>query len=196
MALTDSRADVTGGTPPLLPAASAAALDLGSCSLSALERKHLRAVWEWIGRKDYLQAQFELDKISRAASVHPDVLEATMAVHYGFKHHFKAIEVGRLLINRGKALDRASVWLSLADSLHQLGRTQEAYDQLKQFANHGCRHGLVHYRLAVYACLLGKSSQAKAHFANALNTSDGARLKREALSDEQLRGIWDFLCQP
>jgi len=29
-----------------------------------------------------------------------------------------------------------------------------------------------------------------------MNTPDGARLKREAWDDEQLRDIWEFLCKP
>ncbi|HMJ65602.1 MAG TPA: hypothetical protein VK615_09645 [Candidatus Binatia bacterium] len=164
--------------------------------LSGSDRRNLNAAREWLDRKDYLQAQFQLDKISAPARMHPDVLEVAMGIHCGFKHHLKTVEVARLLVREGKCLDRPYIWLTLADSLHQLGRTQEAYDQLKELARHPCRTGLVYYRLAVYACLLGKSDEAKAHFANALATPEGVRLKREALSDEQLRDIWDFLCEP
>jgi len=164
--------------------------------LSATDQRSLNAAREWLDRKDYLQAQFQLDKISAPARMRPDVLEVAMGIHCGFKHHFKAVEVARLLVQERRCLDRPYIWLTLADSLHQLGRTQEAYDRLKEFARHPCRNGLVYYRLAVYACLLGKSDEAKAHFTNAMATPEGARLRHEALSDEQLRDIWEFLCEP
>jgi predicted Zn-dependent protease len=175
-------------SPPELP--------LQTQALSTTDQRHLRDAQEWLERKDYLQAQFQIDKISPAARMHPDVLQVTMGIHYGFQHHLKVIEVGRRLVTGGKCLDRSAIWLMLADSLHQLGRTHEAYEQLKQFARHFRRDGLVYYRLAVYACLLGKSDEAKAHFTNVMTTPEGARLKREALEDEHLRDIWDFLCQP
>jgi hypothetical protein len=101
-----------------------------------------------------------------------------------------------MLIDSGRAFDNVQVWLDLADALHQLGRSQEAYDTLKAFAARTGHVGLVHYRLAVYACLLGNAAAARAHFDRALQTPEGARLKRDALTDDRLRDIWEFLCQP
>lgn len=117
-----------------------------------------------------------------------------MELQAGLKNHSRTVELGRLLVRDGKCLDRASVWLTLADSLHQLGRTREAYDTLKQFARHEWRNGAVFYKLAVYACLLGRPADAKRHFTRAMNTPEGAKLKIAALEDAHLRDIWDFLC--
>jgi len=164
--------------------------------LSASDRKFLGEAKGWLQRKSYGEAQCELDKISPAGRVHTDVLLASLELQSGLKNHPRTVEAGRLLVEGRRCLDRAWVWLTLADSLHQLGHTEEAYEKLKEFARHGSRDGLVHYRLAVYACLLGKPDEAKRHFSGAMNTPEGAKLKLAALEDEQLQDIWDFLCQP
>jgi len=164
--------------------------------LSASDQKFLGEAKGWLQRKSYTDVQCELDKISPAGRMHPDVLLAFLELQSGLKNHPRTIEAGRLLVDGRRCLDRASVWLTLADSLHQLGHTEEAYEKLKEFARHGSRDSLVHYRLAVYACLLGKPDEAKRHFTSAMNTPEGAKLKLAALEDEQLHDIWDFLCQP
>lgn len=169
---------------------------LNCTHLTTEDRKFLGEAKGWLQRKSYGEAQCELDKISPAGRMHPDVLYVQMELQYGLKNHARTVEAGRLLVEGRKCLDRASVWLTLADSLHQLGHTMEAYEKLKEFAKHGCRDGLVYYRLAVYACLLGKPDEAKRHFSCAMNTPEGAKLKLAALEDEQLQDIWDFLCQP
>jgi len=164
--------------------------------LTSEDYARLQAAREALGQKEFSWARFELDRISESGQGHPDVLDATVSIHSGLNNHEKAVEVARRLTNGGKAIDRASVWLALADSLHQLGHTGQAYEALKEFAAHNAQGGLVHYRLAVYACLLGRSEEAKGHFKRAMSTPEGERLKREAMEDERLREIWDFLCQP
>jgi len=164
--------------------------------LTSEDYARLQAAREALGRREFSWARFELDRISERGQGHPDVLDATVSIHSGLSNHEKAVEVARRLTEGGKAIDRGSVWLTLADSLHQLGHTREAYEALKDFAARGAQGGMVHYRLAVYACLLGKSEEAKGHFKQAMSTPEGERLKREAMGDERLRDIWDFLCQP
>jgi tetratricopeptide (TPR) repeat protein len=164
--------------------------------LTSEDYARLQAAREAVGQGEFSWARFELDRISERGQGHPDVLDATVVIYTGLGNHEKAVEVARRLTDGGKAIDRASVWLALADSLHQLGRTQEAYETLKEFYAHGAQGGMVHYRLAVYACLLGKSEEAQRHFKRVMSTPEGERLKREAMEDDRLRDIWDFLCQP
>jgi tetratricopeptide (TPR) repeat protein len=164
--------------------------------LNSEDGARLEAARDAIARKEYSWAKFEVDRISEGGQAHPEVVDAAVAIYSGLSNHTKTVEAARGLIEGGKALDRGSVWLALADALHQLGKTQEAYDTLKEFAGYGTQGGLVHYRLAAYACLLGKSDEAKKHFTRAMATPEGARLKREAMGDERLRAIWDFLCEP
>ena len=164
--------------------------------LNPQDQDYLQRAQDWLERKEYSEARFALDQLSETGRLHPESLVAAVMIFSGLQLHAKTIDAGRALVGGGKHLDRAAVWLALADSLHQLGRTQEAYDTLKQLTAHDCRDGMVFYRLAVYACLLGKSEEAKAHFTRAMSTPEGAKLKREAWDDEQLRDIWEFLCKP
>jgi tetratricopeptide (TPR) repeat protein len=164
--------------------------------LDPRDQQHLGRAQEWLAREEFSEARFAFDQMSEAGRSHPESLAAAVAIFSGLQNHGKTIEAGRALVSGGRHLDRAPIWLALADALHQVGQTQEAYDTLKQFAAYECRDGLVFYRLAVYACLLGKSEEAKAHFTRAMNTAEGERLKREAWDDEQLRDIWEFLCKP
>ena len=164
--------------------------------LTSEDYARLQAAREALGQKEFSWARFELDRISEGGQGHPDVLDALVLIYSGLGNHEKAVEVARRLTEGGKAIDRSSVWLALGDSLHQLGRTQQAYETLKEFAAHGAQGGMIHYRLALYACLLGKSEEAQGHFRRVMSTPEGERLKREAMGDERLRDIWDFLCQP
>lgn len=164
--------------------------------LNPRDQQHLERAREWMARNEFSEARFALDQMSEEARSHPDSLAAAVAIFSGLQNHGKTIEAGLALVSGGRCLDRADIWLALADALHQADRTEEAYDTLKQFAAYECRDGLVFYRLAVYACLLGRSEEAKTHFTRAMNTEEGARLRREAWEDERLRDIWDFLCKP
>lgn len=164
--------------------------------LSPQDWKRLQAARDALERKEYSWAKFELDNVSTLGRAHPKILECSVSVYAGLQNHAKTIEVAQMLINSGRASDNVSVWLDLSDALHQSGREQEAYDTLKAFAARIGHVGLVHYRLAVYACLLGNPEAARAHFERALQTPNGARLKNDALTDERLRDIWEFLCTP
>jgi predicted Zn-dependent protease len=170
--------------------------ELSQKRLEPDDLRRLNAAREAVRRKEFSWAKFELDEMSRPAHEHPHVLEVAVTVYSGLQNHEKAVEAGGRLLESPDVGERGAVCLTLADSLHQLGRTREAYETLKRHAKGPGLEGLVHYRLAVYACLLGKSEEAKAHFARAINTPDGARLKQEARTDERLRDIWDFLCEP
>jgi tetratricopeptide (TPR) repeat protein len=164
--------------------------------LSPQDWRRFQSARAAIERNEYSWAKFELDNISDIGRAHPQVLELAVSVHAGLQNHAKTIEIAEMLIGSGRAFDSVSVWLGLADALHQLGRTSEAYDTLKAFAGRTGHIGLVHYRLAVYACLLGKPEAARAHFDRAIQTPEGARLKQQALADDRLRDIWEFLCNP
>lgn len=164
--------------------------------LSASDARRLQAARAAFDRQEYSWAQFELENISEAGRAHPHVLELGVSVHSGLQNHRKTIELAEMLVGSGRAVDVSTVWLALADALHQVGRLQAAYDTLKAFAARTGHVGLVHYRLAVYACLLGNSNAAREHFERALSTPEGARLKRQALADDRLRDIWEFLCNP
>jgi tetratricopeptide (TPR) repeat protein len=164
--------------------------------LSPQDSRRVQAARAAIERKEYSWAKYELDNISEAGRAHPQVLEMAVSVHAGLQNHAKTIEFAEMLVRSGRALDNVSVWLELSDALHQVGRLQDAYDTLNAFAARTGHIGLVHYRLAVYACLLGKPEPARAHFERALKTPEGVRLKRQALADDRLRDIWEFLCNP
>jgi tetratricopeptide (TPR) repeat protein len=164
--------------------------------LSPSDWRRLQSARSAIERNEYSWAKFELDNISEVGRAHPQVLELSVTVHAGLQNHGKTIEIAEMLINSGRAFDSHAVWVALADALHQVGRTEEAYDALKAFVARTGHIGLVHYRLAVYACLLGRPEAARAHFERAMQTPEGNRLKQQALADDRLRDIWEFLCNP
>jgi hypothetical protein len=164
--------------------------------LSPPDWRRLQSARAAVERNEYSWAKFELDNMSEIGRAHPEVLELSVHVHAGLQNHGKTIEIAEMLVGSGRAFDSASIWVALADALHQVGRTQDAYDTLKAFAARTGHIGLVHYRLAVYACLLGKPEAARSHFDRAMQTPEGTKLKQQALADDNLRDIWEFLCNP
>jgi hypothetical protein len=190
---------VTSLTMAVAAAASAKGEKIKAACLDRLspqDWRRLQAAQAAVERNEFSWAKFELDSISEIGRAHPKVLELAVSVYAGLQNHTKTIEIAEMLIGTGRAFDSVSVWLGLADALHQVRRTQEAYDTLKAFAARTGHVGLVHYRLAVYACLLGNPEAARAHFDRAMQTAEGTRLKQQALADDRLRDIWEFLCNP
>jgi len=99
--------------------------------LNPQDQDYLQRARDWLERKDFSEARFALDQMSEAGRSHPESLVAAVAIFSGLQNHTKTVEAARVLVSGGKHLDRAAVWLALADALHQLGQTQEAYDTLK-----------------------------------------------------------------
>src|SRR5208283_683031 len=89
---------------------------------------HLQAAEGWVGLGDYSAANGELDQISPASSTYPDALQLRWRISADAGKWDACLNIAAALTTTMP--ERPFGWIHRAHSLQQLGRTQEAKDQL------------------------------------------------------------------
>ena len=82
-------------------------------------------------------------------------------------------------------------WIHLSFALHELKRTQEAYDNLIGVLDAFPDEWLMRYNLACYACQLGNLDEADRWLAGAVLKGDRKRIKRMAKDDPDLAPLFE-----
>ena len=77
-------------------------------------------------------------------------------------------------------------WLHLAFALHEMKRTQEAWNVLLPVVDQFPKEAIMRYNLACYACQLGHLEEAKIWLKQAFELSDQKEMKLMALQDPDL----------
>src|SRR5579862_5439089 len=89
---------------------------------------HLNAAEGWIGLGNATEAEQELAKLSTLVLGHPEVLRVRYHLHERTRKWDCAVEVAELLC---RVVPQTPFgWIHLAYALHELRRTQEAYNVL------------------------------------------------------------------
>jgi len=148
----------------------------------------LKSALGWLELGNYLEADSELDKIAAQLRAHPDVLKIRWRVYAQAKKWEFCLEIARTVT--GLEPEKPGGWIDYAQSLHRLGRTQEAYDLLSSVADRFSEHPTVFYHLAVYGCHLHKLADARTWLDRAFEIGDGDQIKLQALDDPDLEPLW------
>jgi tetratricopeptide (TPR) repeat protein len=90
------------------------------------------------------------------------------------------------------APERDCGWLHRSFALHELGRTQEACDNLVQVVDRFTDLWVIPYNLACYCAQLGRLDESQTWFKRAM-AIDEQTVKREAIDDPDLLPLWDSL---
>lgn len=85
------------------------------------------------------------------------------------------------------APESASGWIHRSYCLHELKRTQEAWDMLRPIADKFPQEWLVCYNLACYACQLGNVEEARQWFSRAIEVGNPLEINRLAAEDPDLK---------
>ena len=150
---------------------------------------YLDAAQGWVELGNFAEASRELEKIHADRQSHPDVLEVRWEICAKQKQWQEGAEVGRALIRT--APDRATGWIDLSYALHELKETQQAWDNLFGVAGTFPKVPTISYNLACYACQLGKLWEGEQWLKRAFDVGDPRELKEMALSDADLKPLWD-----
>jgi len=150
--------------------------------------KHLEAVEGWLGLGNWHEAESELAHIDPKYRAHPFVLELRYKIHEKAGQWDRAAAVAATL--RDLLPDNQWGHFYLAYSLHELKRTQEAYDTLAPVLSRFPDHWLMRYNLACYACMLGKPEEALTWLAQAIALAGKKEIRTLALSDPDLKPLW------
>jgi tetratricopeptide (TPR) repeat protein len=149
---------------------------------------HLNAARGWLGLGDPASASAELENITPKCLAHPDVLLVRSEIYHHSKKWDALVAVSETLV---KTLPEASEgWVNRSFALHELKRTQEAYDLLLPAVAKFPKHWLIPYNLACYTAQLGKLKDSSTFLQTAFALGDAKRLRLMALDDPDLKPIW------
>lgn len=144
----------------------------------------LRAAEGWLELGDWQSALDELNGISPEFRDHPDALDLRWAIHAKARNWTACVEVGLALKKLAPA--RETSWIHHAYALHEMKRTQDAWDSLAPAAEKFPTEPAVFYNLACYACQLGRLDEARSLLDQALKLGDADLMRMDALEDPDL----------
>ena len=161
--------------------------------LEHIDRIHLDAAEGWLGLGDYSSASDELDQITQTSQTHSAVLLLRCDV-------FQAAEKWEQLSALADSLVQAkprllNAWIQRSYALHELKRTQAAFDQLLLGVSRFPKQWLIRYNLACYQCQLGNQIEAKKWLDEAIVIADEADIRELALGDPDLEPLWPHLAK-
>jgi len=164
-----------------------------SSKLEPRERFVLDAVSGWLMLGNTREALAELEGISRERRGHPEVLIAEWEALAQAREWPRALEVATQLSVR--APERCEGFIKRAYALHELRRTQEAWDCLLPASTRFFDQWIIPYNLACYACQMGSQTDALKWLRRALKLGEKEQLVDMALADPDLEPIRSKLAE-
>ena len=150
------------------------------------DSRHLLAAQGFLELGLLADAFAELDEIPAEHRAHPDVLAVRWGVFQAAKKWSDAIDVARWLTL--SAPDRFDGWWMLSFALHELKRTEEAYENLASVMDKFKGEHIAHYNLACYLAQLGRLDEARLSLKHAFVLNPKQRAV--ALEDPDLEPLW------
>src|SRR5947208_1103828 len=141
--------------------------------MKPLERSddlHLQTAQGWLELGNHVEANEELDKITPLLRTHPDVLELRWQIYAQAEKWDACVDIATALTEL--ASDRPAGWIHRSHALHELKRSQEAWDNLIVVVDTFPGGYLMRYNLACYACQLGNLEDAKSWLERAFDIAD------------------------
>ena len=144
----------------------------------------LSAAEGWLMLNAPAEALAECRSISEANSQKSCVLEVLWQAHCQLKQWERCLEIVLQLCQRNPKNHFAIIHRSF--SLHELKRTQEAFDLLLPALQLFPEESLIPYNLACYSCQLGQMTDAMSWFAVAVQLGGRDRIVGMGLEDTDL----------
>ena len=154
------------------------------------DKRHLDAAEGWIELGLHLEAAVELEKITPQLRGHPDVLELRWHINAREKKWETCVEIAAAVIKL--APQRSDGWIHRSFALHELHRTQEAFNQLLTAVDRFPKIWTIPYNLACYASQLHQFAEAQKWLEQALLV-DKKMVLQAAQDDTDLKPLWDNL---
>ena len=155
------------------------------------DRHHALAAEGWLGLGDADEAERELGRLSPEGARHPLVLEIEWRIHSERGAWPQALRTAQRLVEA--VPDLPSGWIHQSYSLHELRRTEEAFQLLHTVVLRFPGESVIPYNLACYACQLGEIDAARRWLAQAVQVGGRATIRRMAKDDPDLLPLRGFL---
>jgi len=154
--------------------------------LKPANRHRLNAAEGWLQLGNPAEARAELGVISDAQQNHPDVLEASWAVSASEADWRSCVATAERLVQN--APERPGGWIHRSYALHELHRTEEAFDMLLPVREIFSDQWVIPYNLACYLSQLGRIDDAARELYSALKI-DAVAVKSAAADDPDLEPL-------
>jgi tetratricopeptide (TPR) repeat protein len=132
----------------------------------------------------------ELEEITPELRAHPDVLLVRCDIYGKAKKWDAVVTIAETLVKMTPGKHEG--WVHRSFALHELGRTQEAFDKLLPVGGKFKKVWLVPYNLACYCSRLGRLDDAQLWLKKAL-LIDGEAVPKAAIDDPDLKPLWDSM---
>lgn len=152
---------------------------------------HFKAAEGWLELGNAAEARAELNQIADTSKTHPHVLDLNWKICAAIHDWQQSVAVAAELARQ--APDNVLSWIHWAYSLHELKRTQEAWDILLPVAAKFPDEFLIRYNLACYACQLGQRDEARRWLKDAIKLVGVKPILTMATDDPDLKPMWKEL---
>ncbi len=150
---------------------------------------HVSAALGWLELGNPNEAKAELGRLPVDLRECPEALFVRWEIEAKEKDWGNSLETARALI--AAAPDEPDGWIKQSYSLHELKRTQEAWDGLAAVEPRFPKVSIIPYNLACYACQLADSAEAMRRLGQAIKLGGKDQIKSMALKDLDLKPLWD-----
>ena len=141
------------------------------------EARALQAASGWLDLGSPSEAEAELRFLPEDLQAHPEVLLIRWEIQAKRREWAASLETAKAIVSSSpETLDG---WIKHSFSLHELKRTEEAWEALLGIQERFADASIVPYNLACYACQLGRVDQGRELLARAM------RLAKKAGEGEQ-----------
>jgi len=151
---------------------------------------HLRAAEGWLELGNPVEANEELERIQPTLRAHPRVLEVRWHIYERAGKWDGCLAIASTLVEQLPHTPQP--WVHRSFALHELKRTQEAYDRLRPAVAQFPKVWLIPYNLACYCAQLGRLEECQDWFKKAM-ALDEHTVKQAALDDADLKPLWDSM---
>jgi tetratricopeptide (TPR) repeat protein len=141
----------------------------------------------WIGLGDLQSARDELKQISPEIQNHPAVLMVHSELLFAEENWEPLLPLTETLLLKFPKLD--FLWINRSYALHELKRTQEAFDALLPAAKKFQKRWIIRYNLACYCSQLGNFDEAMQWVQKAITLAGEKEIKAMALDDPDLKPL-------
>ena len=151
------------------------------------DKFHVDAASGWIGFGDLDSARDELKQISPEIQNHPAVLMVQGELLFAAEDWESLLPLNDKLLDQFPKLD--FLWINRSYALHELKRTQAAFDALLPAAKKFPKRWLIRYNLACYCSQLGALAEAMSWLEKAIKLAGKPEVKAMALEDPDLKPL-------
>ncbi len=151
----------------------------------------VNAAWGWLELGNYDEAEAEVARLCDSVSLHPEVLMIRWEMCSQVGEWQEAFKIACILSDLCPGCPDS--WIKVSFALHEMNRTQEAWDTLILVSPKFSQCPTVAYNLACYSCQLDRPDEAETWLLKAVKVGKKACIKKMALEDKDLLPMRDIV---